>query len=316
MLAGAAAGCPLAGAARQRRMPVIGWLSPLRSDQPLPKRDVVAFRQGLAEAGFVEGQNVRFEYRWAEGHAGRLPVLATELVARNVDLIAAQGGDITAVAAQQATSAIPIVFNSFDPVAAGLVASLARPGGNLTGVAMMTPELMPKLLEVLLELVPQAGTVALLEGPRIAVAEHVIPLMQEAAKAKAVRLPVLNAAVVGDFEAAFAELERRHAGGLIVGLAFGRHLVAPLALRHRVPAIAMARDFPLDGGLASYGPSLTAIYRLKGDYAGRILKGERPADLPVQQPTTFELVINLKTAKSLGLTIPQSVLARADEVIE
>ena len=315
-LLGAAALAPFAAGAQQAKVPVIGWLSPLRSDQPLPQRDVVAFREGLADSGFVEGRNVKLEYRWAEGHTDRLSALAADLVARKVDLIATQGGDIAAVAAQHATSTIPIVFNSFDPVAAGLVASLARPGGNLTGVAMMAPELMPKLLEVLLELVPRAGTVALLENPRSDVAEHIVPLMQEAARAKAVRLHVLNASAIGDFEAAFGELDRLHAGGLIVGLAFGRHLVAPMALRRRVPAIAMARDFPLNGGLASYGPSLAATYRLKGAYAGRILNGDKPTDLPVQQPTTFELVINLKTAKALGLTVPQAFLARADEVIE
>jgi putative tryptophan/tyrosine transport system substrate-binding protein len=302
--------------AQQNALPVIGWLSPLRSDQPLPQRDVVAFREGLADSGFVEGRNVRLEYRWAEGNADRLPALAADLVARKVDLIATQGGDIAAVAAKNATSTIPIVFNSFDPVAAGLVASLARPGGNLTGVAMMTPELTPKLLELLLELAPQAGTVALLESSRAASTEHIVPLMQQAARAKAVRLQLLNAAAISDFDAAFAELDRLHAGGLIVGLAFGRHLVAPMALRHRMPAIAMSRDFPVDGGLASYGPSLASIYRLKGAYAGRILNGEKPADLPAQQPTKFELVINLKTAKALGLTIPQSLLQRADEVIE
>ena len=302
--------------AQQKAMPVIGWLSPLRSDQPLPQRDVVAFRKGLADSGFVEGRNVRLEYRWAEGNADRLPALAADLVARKVDLIATQGGDIAAVAAKNATSTIPIVFNSFDPVAAGLVASLARPGGNLTGVAMMMPELMPKLLELLLELPPQAETVALLESSRAASTEHIVPLMQQAARAKAVRLQLLNAAAISDFDAAFAELDRLHAGGLIVGLAFGRHLVAPMALRHRMPAIAMSRDFPVDGGLASYGPSLASIYRLKGAYAGRILNGEKPADLPAQQPTKFELVITLKTAEALGLTIPQSLLQRADEVIE
>jgi putative ABC transport system substrate-binding protein len=302
--------------AQQKAMPVIGWLSPLRSDQPLPQRDVVAFREGLADSGFVEGRNVRLEYRCAEGNADRLPALAADLVARKVDLIATQGGDIAAVAAKNATSTIPIVFNSFDPVAAGLVASLARPGGNLTGVAMMTPELTPKLLELLLELAPQAETVALLESSRAASTEHIVPLMQQAARAKAVRLQLLNAAAISDFDAAFAELDRLHAGGLIVGLAFGRHLVAPMALRHRIPAIAMSRDFPVDGGLASYGPSLASIYRLKGAYAGRILNGEKPANLPAQQPTKFELVINLKTAKALGLTIPQSLLQRADEVIE
>jgi ABC-type uncharacterized transport system substrate-binding protein len=288
--------------AQQKAMPVIGWLSPLRSDQPLPQRDVVAFREGLADSGFVEGRNVRLEYRWAEGHADRLPALAADLVARKVDLIATQGGDIAAVAAKNATSTIPIVFNSFDPVAAGLVASLARPGGNLTGVAMMTPELTPKLLELLLELAPQAETVARLESSWAASTEHIVPLMQQAARAKAVRLQLLNAAAISDFDAAFAELDRLHAGGLIVGLAFGRHLVAPMALRHRVPAIATSRDFPVDGGLASYGPSLASIYRLKGAYAGRILNGEKPADLPAQQPTKFELVINLKTAKAPSLS--------------
>lgn len=316
LAAGTVAFRSLTGAAQQEGIPVIGWLSPLRSDEASPQRDVVAFQQGLADSGFVEGRNFRLEYRWAEGHPDRLPALAADLVARKVDLIATQGGDIAALAAKNATSTIPIVFNSFDPVAAGLVASLARPGGNLTGVAMMTPELTPKLLELLLELAPQAKTVALLESPRGASTEHIVPLMQQAALAKAVRLEVLNAAAIGDFESAFAELDRLHAGGLIVGLAFGRHLVAPLALRHRVPAIAMSRDFPVNGGLASYGPSLTAIYRLKGAYAGRILNGAKPAELPAQQPTKFELVINLKTAGALGLAVPQLLLQGADEVIE
>jgi ABC-type uncharacterized transport system substrate-binding protein len=315
-LIGGAASFPLVALAQQKTMSVIGWLSPLRSVQPVPQRDLFAFRQGLADAGFVEGQNVSIEYRWAEGDADRLPALAADLVARNVDVIATQGGDIAAIAAKNATSTIPIVFNSSDPVTAGLIATLARPGGNLTGVAMMAPELMPKLLELLLELVPGAGTVALLDSPRSSTAKQVVSLMQEAARVKAVRLQVLNVTVVGDFDAAFAELDRLDPDGLIVDLAFARHIIAPLALRHHLPAIALWRDFAVNGGLVSYGPSLAAAYRQKGAYAGRILRGENPAELPVQQPTTFELVINLKTAKALGLRVPQSLLARADEVIE
>ena len=252
-----------------------------------------------------------------EGHFDRLPALAADLVARKVDVIVTQGGDASSLAAKNATSTIPIVFHtSTDPVATGLVASLARPGGNLTGVSMMRAELMPKLLELLLELVPQARVIALLVNPDDPYTERIIGHMQEAARAKRVDLRVLKARTESEIDGAFATLVELQADGLVLGPIGFRPQIAALASRHAVPAIALPRDFPDAGGLLSYGPSNTAVYHLKGIYTGKILKGAKPADLPVQQPTTFELVVNLKTAKALGLTVPPSILARADEVIE
>jgi putative ABC transport system substrate-binding protein len=228
-----------------------------------------------------------------------------------------QGGDASSFAAKNATSTIPILFHTFsDPVAIGLVASLARPGGNLTGVSMMYAELMPKLLELLLELVPRAGVIALLVNPDEAYAERSIGYMREAARAKRVDLRVLKARSESEIDAAFATLVRMQADGFVLGPIAFRPRIAALALRHAIPAITLQRDFPGVGGLISYGARLTAVYHLKGIYAGKILKGAKPADLPVQQPTEFDLVINLKTAKGLGLTVPPSLLARADEVIE
>ena len=304
--------------AQQKAMPVIGVLGGfLPSMNAQIELELAAFRQGLGETGYVEGQNVAIEYRRAEGHLDRLPALAADLVARKVDLIVTQGGDAASLAAKNATSAIPILFNTAnDPVATGLVASLARPGGNLTGVSMMSAELMPKLLELLLELVPQARGVALLVNPDVPYNERVIGQMQEAVRAKGVDLRVLKARTESEVDAAFATLVQLRADGLILGPIGFRPQIAALALRHAVPAIAYARDFPDFGGLISYGPRLTAAYHLKGILAGKILKGAKPADLPVQQPTKFELVINLKTAAALGLTVPQALLARADEVIE
>jgi putative ABC transport system substrate-binding protein len=261
------------------------------------------------------------EYRWAEGHYDRLPALFADLVARKVDAIVAGGGSTGALAAKSVTSTIPIVFVvGGDPVEFGLVDSLARPGGNLTGVSIMVGELMPKRLELLCELVPQAGVIALLVNPNNEAAATQIRDMQGAARAKGVQLQILKAGTEGDFETAFVSLVQLHAGALVVGadpLFNGRReeLVA-LASRHAIPAIYEFRDFAASGGLISYGPSLTGMYRQVGIYAGKILKGAKPADLPVQQPTTFELVVNLKTAKALGLTVPPSILARADEVIE
>jgi putative ABC transport system substrate-binding protein len=276
-----------------------------------------AFRRGLSETGFVEGQNVTIEYRRGEGHLDRLPALAADLVNRRVDVIVTQGGDSPTSAAQQATSTIPILFHTVnDPVATGFVASLARPGGNLTGVSLMQAELMPKRVELLLELVPQARVIALLVNPDELSAERVIGHVQEAARAKRVDLHILKPRTESEIDGAFATLVELQADGLVLGPIGFRPQIAALALRHAVPAIAPQRDFPSSGGLLSYGPSLTAAYHLKGIYTGRILKGEKPADLPVQQPTTFELVVNLNTAKALGLTVPPSILARADEVIE
>jgi putative ABC transport system substrate-binding protein len=275
----------------------------------------------LSETGYVEGQNVAIEYRWAESRYDRLPVLAADLVGQKVDVIASTGGTTAAIAAKNATSTIPIVFSSGDdPVGDGLVASLARPGGNLTGVSILNVELMPKRLELLSELVPQATVIALLVNPNSAIAERIMRDVQQAARAKGVELPILKAGAEGEFEIAFASLVQLQAGGLVVptdGLFNSqREQLVALASRHAVPAIYPSREFAASGGLISYGPSLPATNRLVGIYVGRILKGAKPADLPVQQPTTFELVVNLQTAKALGLTVPPSILARADEVIE
>jgi len=319
MLGGAAVGWPLAvGAQQQKGMPVIGFLGGFApSMNALIELELAAFRQGLAETGYVDGQNVAIEYRRAEGHLDRLPALAADLVARKVDVIVTEGGDASSLAAKNATTTIPIVFHSSsDPVAIGLVASLARPGGNLTGVSTMQVELMPKLLEMLLELVPQARVIGLLVNPDVPYTERIIGHMQEAARAKRVDLRVLKARTESEIDGAFATLVELHADGLILGPIGFRPQIAALASRHAVPTIAPQRDFAVSGGLLSYGPSLTAPYHLKGIYTGRILKGEKPAELPVQQPTSFELVINLKTAKALGLTVPQTILGLADEVIE
>ena len=305
--------------AQQNAVPVVGYLSPASPGPSAPY--VAAFRQGLSESGYVEGQNVAIEYRWAEGHYERLPALVADLVGRKVDVIATSGGDLSAIAAKNATSTIPIVFAiGADPVASGLVASLARPGGNLTGVSILIGELMPKRLELLCELVPQAGVIALLVNPNNEAAATQIRDMQGAARAKGVRLQILKAGTEGDFETAFVSLVQLHAGALVVGadpLFNGRReVLVALASRHAIPAIYEFRDFATSGGLISYGPSLTGMYRQVGIYAGKILKGAKPADLAVEQPTKFELVVNLKTAKALGLTVPPSILARADEVIE
>ena len=316
---GGAIVAPLAVRAQQKAMPVIGYLSGV-SPGPLAPF-VGAFRQGLSETGYIEGQNLTIEYRWAEGHFDRLPALAAELVGRRVDLIVTSGGELSALAAKRATSTIPIVFNSGgDPVAAGLVASLARPGGNLTGVSIQVGELMPKRLELLAELVPQAGVIALLANPYNSSFERMTRDVQEAARAKGVQLQVLKAGTENEIDAAFATLVQLHIGPLLVGadpfFNSRREQLVALASRHAVPAIFEWREFAVAGGLISYGPSLTAIHREAGIYAGKILQGAKPADLPVQQPTKFELVINLKTAKALGVTVPQSLLARVDEVIE
>jgi putative tryptophan/tyrosine transport system substrate-binding protein len=313
-----AAAYPLLAGAQQKAMPVVGYLSDASPGPYAPF--VAAFHRGLTETGYVEGQNVAIEYRWAEGRYDRMPALAADLVGRTVDVIAA-GGDTAVLAAKSATSTIPIVFFSgSDPADRGLVASLARPGGNVTGVTFMTGELMPKRLELLTELVPQARVIALLVNSNKQGDEPMMRDVQEAARAKGVQLHILKAGTDSEIDAAFASLVQLHAGGLVVSpdAFFGsrRDQLVALASRHAVPAIYEWREFAAAGGLISYGSSLTDTWRQVGIYAGKILKGAKPADLPVQRPTIFELVINLKAAKALGLTVPPSILARADEVIE
>ena len=308
---------PFAAHAQQKATPVIGFLGVSTPGPSAPS--LAAFRQGLSETGYVEGQNLAIEYRWAEGRYDRLPALAADLVGRRVDVIVASGNP-AARAAKNATSTIPIVFTSGDAVGNGFVASLARPGGNLTGLSFLIVELNSKRFELLSELVPQAKVIALLVNPNSSSPEHVIRAVQEAARAKGVQLPILKAGTESEIDAAFTSLVQRQAGALVVSsdpFFYGRReqLVA-LAARHTVPTIYEWRQFVVEGGLTSYGASITAVNRQVGIYAGKILKGAKPADLPVLQPTTFELVINLKTAKALGLTIPPSILSRADEVIE
>src|SRR5215472_3455448 len=304
--------------AQQKARPVVGYLNP--TSPAIGLAVLAAFREGLSEAGYVEGKDLAIEYRWAEGHYDRLPALAADLVSRKVDLIAAIGG-VSARAAKNATSTIPIVFmGSGDPVGEGLIASLARPGGNLTGFSNLFVELHPKRLELLSELIPQARVIALLVNPNGPSAERIIRDTKEAARAKELQLAVLKAGTEDEIDAAFASLAELHARGVVVaGDAFFANRLdqlVSLASRHAVPAIYMWSDFTAAGGLISYGIDNIDVWRHAGIYAGRILRGEKPADLPVQQPTRFELVVNLKTAKTLGITVPPSILARADEVIE
>jgi ABC-type uncharacterized transport system substrate-binding protein len=299
-------------------MPAIGFLH--FGSPGLFAYQVIAFDQGLKEIGYVEGQNVAIEYRWAEGRYDRLPALATELISRKVEVIAAIGPPC-ASAAKNATSTIPIVFTTgSDPVGDGLVASLARPGGNLTSVSILAVELVPKRLELLSELVPQARMFALLVNPNNGYSEHMIRDVQEAAGTKGVQLNLLRASTESEIDAAFAALANLHADALVLGddpffVARQTQLVA-LASAHLIPTAYQLREFAAAGGLVSYGPSLSATIRQAGTYAGKIIKGAKPADLPVLQPTKFEFVLNLKTAKALGLEVPPTLLARADEVIE
>ena len=304
--------------AQQKAMPVIGFLG---SGSPGPSAPfVAAFREGLGESGHVEGQNVAIEYRYAEGRGDRLSALAADLVGRKVDVIVAAGGPAPP-AAKAASQTIPIVFIvGGDPVATGLVASLSRPGGNVTGVSWLAVELMSKRVELMSELVPQAKAIALLVNPNSRQTERVVRDVQEGPRPNGVQLLIVKAGSESEIDAAFASIVQGPAGALVVQaepfLNSRREQIVALAARHAVPAIYSLREYATGGGLISYGPSLTAVYRQAGIYTGRILKGAKPADLPVIQPTKFELVINLKTAKALGLTIPPSVLARADEVIE
>jgi putative tryptophan/tyrosine transport system substrate-binding protein len=308
-----------AGAQAQQKVPrVIGYLG---GGLPGPNAlFTAAFRQGLRESGFIEGQNLTIEQRWAEGYFDRLPGLAADLVSRKVEVIACGGTQATR-AAKDASRAIPIVFMLGDnPVADGLVASIARPDGNVTGVSILAVDLNPKRLELLKELLPRARVIALLVDPRNANNQRVMREMQEAAQAKGVQLRVLKASSESEIDAALDSLAQRQIEALFVDtdgyFNSRREQIVALAARHAVPAIYAYRDQAAAGGLISYGPSLTEANRQVGMYSGMILKGAKPADLPVVQPTSFELIVNLKTAKTLGLTIPPSVLARADEVIE
>src|SRR6266852_3830502 len=319
LLGGVAAAWPLSLRAQQRAMPVIGFLSST-SPQVYAVR-LHAFAQGLKEEGYVEGQNVAVEYRWAEDHDDRLPVLAAELVHRQVTVIAA-GGSPSSVAAKAATATIPIVFETAsDPVALGLVASLNRPGGNLTGVTNLNVEVGPKRLELLRELMPKATIIAVLVNPSApAITEQFMGDLQAAAPALGMQLHVLHASTERDFDTVFATLVQLRAGALVIGpyLFFNSRMeqLGALSLRHAVPTIFTYRPFVAAGGLMSYGANETETYRLVGIYVGKILKGEKPGDLPVQRATKVELIINLKTAKALGIAVPLALSGRADELIE
>jgi putative ABC transport system substrate-binding protein len=303
----------------QRPMPVVGYLG-AESPGAFASR-VRAFRQGLGEAGFTEGRNVAIEFRWAGGQHDRLRALAADLVARQVAVIIAPGGAPAALAAKSATTTIPIVFEmGADPIALRLVESLSRPGGNLTGIASLNVELGPKRLEILHELVPNVVDVAVLVNPTSPTTESQLRNLQAAAPPLGLQLHVLQASAEADFQPAFEALLRLRAGGLVVAsdtfLATRGEQLAALTIRHAVPAIHQSRDFAIAGGLMSYGGSFVESHRQAGVYTGRMLKGDKPADLPVQQVTKVELFINLNTAKALGFTFPLSLLGRADEVIE
>jgi putative ABC transport system substrate-binding protein len=313
-----AAAWPLAAGAQQPTIPVIGFLHFGSPD--LFTFQVTTFSEGLKETGYVEGQNVAIEYRWAEGRYDRLPSLATDLVSHKVKLIAAFGPPC-AKAARNATSTIPIVFTiGSDPVHEGIVPSLASPGGNVTGISMLAVQLVPKRLELLSELIPQARTFALLVNPNNGYSDAMIRDVEHAALANGASLSILKAGTESEIDAAFSMLGSLHTDALVIGddalFTARREQLVALASRHAVPATYQYREFAVAGGLASYGPSLQTASHDAGIYAGRILKGAKPSDLPFQQPTNYQLTINLTTAKALGLDIPPSVLARADEVIE
>jgi putative tryptophan/tyrosine transport system substrate-binding protein len=320
LLGGAVATWPLAARAQQAAMPVIGFLS--TAPPRLYEHRLRPFREGLKEAGYVEGQNVEIDYRWAEAQDNQLPALAAELIQRRVAVIVAAGGTPSAVAAKAVTTTIPIVFGvAVDPVEVGLVASLNRPGGNVTGVTNLNVEVGPKRLEVLHELLPSVSDIAVLVNPASpAIAESFVRGMQAAARTLGLKLHVLHASTERDFDTAFATLVQLRAGALVISpeILYNARIeqLAALTVRHAVPAIYQYRQFVAAGGLLSYGSDEREYYRQVGVYVGRILKGEKPGDLPVQQATKVELIINLKTAKALGLTVPTALLVRADEVIE
>jgi putative ABC transport system substrate-binding protein len=319
LLGGTAVAWPLAAGAQQAAMPVVGFLGTTTADEFTDR--VAAFREGLKEVGYVEGQNVVIEYRWPEGNYDRLATLAADLVRRQVAVIAAVGGEPSAFAAKAATATIPIVFSiGGDPVRLGLVTNLNRPGGNITGVNFFQSELAAKRLGLLHELLPKVSAIGMLLNPTFADAETHVRDAEETALSLGLQIHAVRARTTDDFDTAFAALAQQKVGALLLAndaFFFGqrRKLVA-LAARYAIPAIYFFREFAVDGGLMSYSPSLNQAYRQVGIYTGKILNGAKPADLPVVQPTKFEFVINLKTAKTLGLTFPPGLLAIADEVIE
>jgi ABC-type uncharacterized transport system substrate-binding protein len=318
LLGGAAAGWPLTVRAQQPAMPVIGWLH--SASLKAAGQFLSAFRKGLSEAGYVEGQNVAIEYRWTEGQYERLPAFAGELVRRHVALIVA-GSPPAALAAKVATATIPIVFVvGLDPVAAGLVASFNRPGGNATGMTLLTGPLVQKRLEFLREFIPSAANIAMLVNPTSPDAVPEIRDAEAAAQTNGLQIKMLNASTASELDAVFGSLADLRPDALLVGsdpfFIVTRDQFAVQTARAKIPAIYPFREFADSGGLISYGTNIANAYRQAGIYSARILKGEKPADLPVQQPTKFELIINLKTAKALGLTMPPTLLGRADEVIE
>jgi len=316
-LGAAALGLPVAARAQQA-VPVIGFLNSVSPQAFARSLDV--FRRGLKEAGYAEGQNVTIEYRWAEGDYSRLPALAAELARLNVAVIVTTGGSASALAAQRATATIPIVFTvGGDPVKLGLVESLSRPGGNITGVNLLVSELVSKRMELLRELVPNANLIAMLVNPNAPIAAPDAAAAREAAERLGRRLIVIEAGAESDFERAFASLPQGVGALIVDGDPFfdtRTDKLVDLAARYALPAIYIEPEYPAAGGLASYGPAIMEAYRQVGVYAGRVLRGESPARLPVVQLSKVELVINLKTAKTLGLAVPQSLTARADEVIE
>ena len=319
LLGGAAASWPIAARGQQPAMPVIGFM---HSASPGPFATyIAAFRDGLGQMGYVEGRNIVIEYRWAEGQTERLPDLAAELVRRPVAVLIAAGGSLSALTAKRATSTIPVVFpGADDAVKLGLVESLNRPGGNVTGVSIFNAVLAAKRLELLRELASKPISTAFLVNSKHPAAESQIQDLEEAAQGIGQKVMILRASSAREIEEAFATLIRERIDALVLGadpfFQHSRDQLVDLAAHHRVLAIYLNREFPVVGGLVSYGVHFPENYRQAGLYAGRILKGEKPADLPVIQPTKFELVINLKTAKALGLTVPPSLLAIADEVIE
>jgi putative tryptophan/tyrosine transport system substrate-binding protein len=320
LLGGAAVAWPLAASAQQPALPVVGFVHAGSPSEYLT-RMTHAFSQSLKAAGYVEGQNLAIEYRWAEGHNERLPGLMADLVGRQVGVILAAGGPAPARAAMAVTATIPIVFvSASDPVATGLVPSLNRPGGNITGVSMVSSTIEAKRLETLHELAPKASTIAVIINPNYPGAKAQAREAQDAAAHLGAKLVMINASAEADIEPAFAALVQQGAGALLVVqdpvfISFQEKFVT-LAARHAIPVIYSQRDYVAVGGLISYGPDFADGYRQAGVYVGKILKGEKPADLPVVEPTKFELVVNLKTAKALGLTVPQTLLVAADEVIE